>query len=601
MALTLQELINPKDSNTVKAELITLLQKYGFSATDWESGSEARTLLEIESDSLAQLWAVVTEIAKGMHLDTAEGDWLTLLARSNYQIERIPAEYTKGYATFSLIAGGGPRTISAGEIIVSDGLGHTFVTDNPVPVNLTTLASQAQIEIISQTTGSANNVAQGAITTVNQGPADITVINQGLLTPAAVQNNGTPPPFNVNTKTLIYSVTVDGVPPTPITYTFTTNYATVALLAGDLNADPTFSANLVASDLAGFLRIETKKVGYKQGISISNTGTANPFLGFSTVLPTAAIGGTTIDTPATILGASLAGPFNIAGKTLELSVIEDGVQLATQTVTFSANYPTINDVIVDWPGGIAYKTSSDTNRLKIESIKTGPKQAITLLQTGTANIDFGFSNSIDLSAVGSSAWITQEGRDEESDDSLRARCKAKWGILGAGVADAFTTWAREADPKVQKVAVYSNYLNGTPKAGAVTVYIAGLNSALDPTTVLNVYNYIVAKLPIMSDLYVGSVNIVPVYYTGTITITNNVNTPAFISAAKNNVTAYSQSLAIAQPVYKKRIEAELISALRPGLVNLVLTRPTSDFTTIDKNEMCVVVEDPAQPLRIVLK
>ena len=601
MAPTLQELINGKDAKTIKAEIITLLAKNGFDATDWESGSESRTFLEVESQTLAELWTTVTKIAEGMYLDTATDGWLTLLAKSQYQIDRTPAEYTKGIATFSLVIGGGPRTISAGEVIVSDGLGHNFVTDNPIPVTLTSIAPSAQLEIISQTTGASNNVAQGAITTVNQGPADIVVQNTGLPVPAIIQNNGIPTSFAVHTQTFNYQVTVDGVTGMVNTLTFGANYATLAALVVALNGNATFAANLKASAVATKLQIETKKIGPQQGLRILGTGTANVTMGFLSGTDTTAVGGTTIDSPASLFSALLAGPFNISGKTLIITIKQDGVNLPIDTVTFASNYNTIDAVIAAWPGGPGYKTYNNAGRLEIRTIKPGPAQSIFLSFTGTANQDFGFSTTLDSVVVGTSAWIIQEGRDEETDDSLKARCKAKWGILGAGVADAFTTWAREADPKVQKVVVYSNYMNGTPKAGAVTVYIAGINSALDPVTVNTVYNYILAKIPIMSDLYVGSVNIVPVYYTGILTISSNVNTPAYISGFKNNVNAYSQSLQIGQSVLKKRIEAEIISALRPGIINLDLTQPTAPITTIDKNEMCVIVENPATPMTIIVK
>ena len=608
MATTLQELINAKDANTVKAELLTLLAKYGFDATDWNSGSEARTLLEIESLTISELWTTVQQIAKGMYLDTAEDGWLTLLAKSQYGIDRTPAEYTRGYATFSLVVGGGPRTITAGNIIVSDGLGHNFITDNPTPVNLTSLSPKGQVEIISQVTGSANNVAQGAINQINQGPSDITVTNSGLLTPAIVFSLPTTSPYTITGLALKYQVTVNGVTSPLITFTFPANYANSTLLAAALNGDLTFSTNLTATPVtANTFSISTKLVGETQGIKVDRTGTANAELGFSTVVDTSSIGGTSIDSSASIFSGSLAGPFNISGTNIILTPTVDGIIGSPQTFTFLSNYGTmdllvngLNSLFSAIPGWPLIATN-DSNRLKISTIKTGPKQGIKLSATSSVNIPLGFSNLIDTIAVGTSAWIIQEGRDEESDDSLRTRCKARWGILGAGTRDAFLTWAKEADPKVQKVAVYSNYLNGTPKAGAVTVYIAGINTALDPTTVTNVYNYILAKMPIMSDLYVGTVTIVPIFYTGILTITNVVNTPQFLNGYKNNVNSYSQSLNIGDSVLKQRIEAEIISALRPGFLGLTLSQPTSPITSVDKNQMAVILEDPGMPMTIIIK
>lgn len=105
----------------------------------------------------------------------------------------------------------------------------------------------------------------------------------------------------------------------------------------------------------------------------------------------------------------------------------------------------------------------------------------------------------------------------------------------------------------------------------------------------------------MSDLYVGSVTIVPVYYSGVLTISNIVNTPAFLNGYKNNITSYSQSLKIGEGVLKKRIEAEIISALRPGFIDLNLTEPTIGLTTVDRNELVVILEDPAAPMKVIVK
>jgi len=600
--VSLQSLINPKDANTVKAELINLLAAAGFDATDWESGSQSRTILEIESTALSELWSTVSEIAKGMHLDTAIGGWLTLLAKSQYGLDRTPAEYTRGVVTFSLIPGGGPRTIQPGAVIVSDGLGHNFVTDNPAPVNLTTGSPTAAVPVIAQQTGADYNVATGTITVINQGPADITVNNIGIPLPAEVKAAPTLAPYNVNTFTLMYGYSNDGgTTITSHTYTFAANYATLANLVNVLNTDPTFSADLIASDNGGALDIKTILSGPSQYVVVFQTGTANTLLGFSTSSSTIGIGSFSTDTPARIYSASLQGPFTLSGLTLKLTVTVNGTTGSEQIFTFSGNYNDMNAVAAAIGSSFAdVKVYVDTNRLVIETNKKGPGQGLSLSLSSTANPILGFSALLNTVAVGTSSWITQDGRDEESDDSLKARCRARWGILGAGTKDAFITWAREADPKVQKVVVYSNYLNGISKAGAVTVYIGGINTGLDPTTVINVYNYILAKMPIMSELYVGSVTVAQVFYTGTITLKSFANTPSVISSFKSNVQLYSQSLQIGDPVYKNRIISQILRTNNDGILDVTLTAPGANKTLVQRNQLAVIQEDPLDPIKYIV-
>lgn len=597
---TLADLINAKTSDQIKKEIITFLQVAGFQATDWETGSQARTLIELESSTLAELWAVVAQIAKGMYIETAEGDWLTLLAKSQYELDRIPSEFTKGNVVMTLVPGAGPYTITGGQVRVSDGLGHFFISNNPIGILLNNATSPIVVPFISETAKAENNVAAGTLTVVNTGPAGITVNNNGLPVAAIVTAATPAAPYNVNTQTLIITLTVDNVTLATQTLTFGANYATLANLITALNAlitaNVTLNGKITAQDSGtGQLQLVSVKKGPQQKIEVGATGTANTNVGFDNT-NRIAFGYINTDQPATVVGAYLTGPFNLAGTSLKVTVTVDGTPLAPQTFNFPINYADMNTVVAAIGSNITgVIPSNDNGRLKLSTLKTGPAQQIVIDFTSTANPILGISNLQNTVAIGSSAWITQEGRDPETDVSLRARCKARWGILGAGTADAFRTWAREANPKVQKVVVYSNYLNGVPKAGAVTVYVAGTQLALDNLTVDSVYQYILPKIPIMSQLFVGSAVIKPVYYSGTITLQSNFNTDAVKNALKNNVTLYSQSIEIGGTAYKKRIESEILRA-SSGILDLTLTAPPANVTA-GKNELIVIQEDPLNPIK----
>ena len=72
----------------------------------------------------------------------------------------------------------------------------------------------------------------------------------------------------------------------------------------------------------------------------------------------------------------------------------------------------------------------------------------------------------------SSPWITVEGSDEESDESLRERNATKWASLAVnGPAEAYIYWSRSASPAVTRVWVDDQNTRGP---GAVDVYIAGV-------------------------------------------------------------------------------------------------------------------------------
>ncbi len=614
--VTLQDLIKSKGYTQLKAELLALLTQYGFSGTDWNTCSESDTLVNVEAKSLEELWTIVSEIAKGMHLDTATEGWLTLLAKSQYNVERIPSEFTRGVATFSII-GNTTRTINPGAVIVTDGLGHNYVTDNSAPVTINTATPVAEIPIIAQVVGSDYNVAPGVITKIFQGPADINVINQGAPTPASVLGTYlfvAPPtgPFNLNglaLRMLQTSINFDGT----ITYNdpklviFPANYPTMNDVVTYLNSLGIFSGfnGLIATNDAGYLRISTRQKGPIPSITVQFTGgTANLILGFSDIADTTSFGGYSTDFPATVYSAYLNPPFNVNGLQINFSYTNNGV-VTTPFVTYTANHADLTSLINATNASLSgtnIQAFNGNGRLAIRTGLTGPGRLLIVDSSSSANVYFGFSTDAlnPTKANGYSSWITTEGRNEELDDSVRSRCKKRWAITGMGTRDAFETWAREASTAVAKVAIYANQLNGVPKAGAVTIYLAGLNGGVSSSVVTDVYNYILPKMPIMSDLYVGSVNAITVLYSGILQILRQSATPENLTRVKNALTKYSQSLNIGNPIKRETIIAYIYNQFNPNDVASVnLVDPASVIVTCQKNEVIVLQEDTVKLLKMV--
>lgn len=477
----LSELIATKTKDQLVSEILIKLGAKGYSATDWKSGSESRTLVEVEAETLSDLWLVEQQTAKGGYLDTAEDDWLTLLAASQYQIDRTPSEFTKGLLTVSVAAGTGPYTFNAGDIIAGatvSNVTYLFRNTNAAPVTINPNTS-ASIEITAESPGKAYNVAAGTI-----------------------NRNLTPKP----------------------------------------------------------------------GVSINNPGVAAP-----AVVTSAYIG---------------TGPFTTVGLSLKLVLTENGAVLAPVTLTFASNYlaltgagslvTALNNTLIAASAYSGKLTATGVGgQLVLTSTLSGDTQAITVDHTSSACLALGFSNTFDTIGNGTLTWLTQNGRDQESDDSLVARCKAKWGILGAGTRDAYLYWAKTASALVQKAVVFSNYLNGVPKAGAVTLYICGVNTAADQTTINAVNAYIQPKIPIMTELFVGSARMV----TWTINPINVIIRSAFnTTEAKNtilnNINLYIQTLQIGDPGYISKVICAIVDS--PGVVDATTAQGN---LTVQKNEL----------------
>lgn len=597
--LTLQDLLAVKTKQELFTEFVALLSAVGFKGTDFTTFAIDRANLEIESDALEDLWVVVQDIAKGMHLDTAIKGWLTLKAKSDYQIDRVESEYTKGLEKLTLLPGAGPYTITAGDLLLSDSAGHFYRNTNATPVVLTTASPESFVEITATTPGAGSNVATNTITTVNEGSTGIQVNNIGIGAPATIVGTLPTLPLATNGKVLGI-ITNQGLVQQAISITFPSDYATLAAAVAGINGliagvqSPVRSfAKIVTVGPDQVLAMETTDTGGT--VSIQLTGNARPELYLSSV----ATGFYLNDTPASISSAYQSGPFNILGQTLVLSFTESGTNYGNQSLAFTNNYNTIAAVAdfinaspVFTVNGVRWVTASDQGgRLILETIKQGGAIAMTIVPS-TVNITLGLPLTTQTS-VGKSGWLTQEGRDEEDDESLRLRCKSKWGILGAGTRDAFLTWTKEATIKAQKVVVYANLFNGVAKPGAVSIYVGALTGGIDNATVTEIYNYILPKLPIMSDLYVSSVNTRPVVYSGVVTIESAFNNAGTRAAIRNNIALYSQSLQIKETVYKRKIERQIL--LVPGVVDVVLATPTAN-TTVALNEVGVITEDLINPL-----
>lgn len=87
-----------------------------FPATSWQIGSVPRSLLEAEADALSDLSQLIANIASGGELDTASGDWLTLLAAQRYGLTRTPATPTLCWLRLTGASGSSPQTIAVGQL-----------------------------------------------------------------------------------------------------------------------------------------------------------------------------------------------------------------------------------------------------------------------------------------------------------------------------------------------------------------------------------------------------------------------------------------------------------------------------------------------------
>ena len=170
----LSDLLNPKPRTQILQELLSLAQAEGLATTDWYPGSVARTILEVNSAALADLYVLVAKIAAGGYLDSAEGEWLDLLAWSQYNETRKPATYAQGIVQLRARPGLGPYTIQPGQLWLGtpDGLRFSNMDGGTLPQGGT-----LTITVRAESPGKAYNVPAGTISIMHTPLPGVTVTN----------------------------------------------------------------------------------------------------------------------------------------------------------------------------------------------------------------------------------------------------------------------------------------------------------------------------------------------------------------------------------------------------------------------------------------
>jgi uncharacterized phage protein gp47/JayE len=173
-----------------------------------------------------------------------------------------------------------------------------------------------------------------------------------------------------------------------------------------------------------------------------------------------------------------------------------------------------------------------------------------------------------------SPWITRAGTDEESDTSLRQRCRDRLPTIGTGAtASAYRTWAQEASEEVRRVLVSTD--DGT---GLVSVVVAGDDGPVSGDALTDVEDYVADRKPLTDTVDVANATAVPVDVTATLYGAATFETAA-LAAAEDAVAAVINGFEIGGTAFR----AALIEALMSpeGVQNVVIATPSGDTALAD--------------------
>jgi phage-related baseplate assembly protein len=161
--ISVLSLLAPLTSVQVRASMVSALVTLGIPADQWKQGGSLSTMLTVTATTLAGFTTLFSQAVGAGFLETAAGNWLTLLAYYVYGVSRPSATFASGNLTLTN-TGGGVYTYAAGQAIFADsstGAQYTNAVSFSLGANTsTTFAVTAKIA------GSAQSAAPGALDTV---------------------------------------------------------------------------------------------------------------------------------------------------------------------------------------------------------------------------------------------------------------------------------------------------------------------------------------------------------------------------------------------------------------------------------------------------
>jgi hypothetical protein len=130
--MTMADILGQPTISVLRSDLLARLNVAGFPITDQFSGAVMRTLWELEAITMLDLFGLdgsAQKIANGAvpsSSNGAMGDWLTLLARMWFEVDRIPGTFCEQTVTLACAAGFGPYTLVAGRGTCTNAAGQRF-------------------------------------------------------------------------------------------------------------------------------------------------------------------------------------------------------------------------------------------------------------------------------------------------------------------------------------------------------------------------------------------------------------------------------------------------------------------------------------------
>lgn len=181
--LTLKQLTSEVTEDEALTTILGILTQIGIQATSWQPGAIQLTFMRL----IARVWStastVVRQITEAGFVKLSTGDFLTLIARHVFELERLEAQATIGTILLTNSAGAPTHTWAAGDIIVADApTGTTTANAYSITVGGTLNPGVATAYAFkAQVAGQKANIAPGTTLYLWTPLVGVTATNPALL------------------------------------------------------------------------------------------------------------------------------------------------------------------------------------------------------------------------------------------------------------------------------------------------------------------------------------------------------------------------------------------------------------------------------------
>jgi phage-related baseplate assembly protein len=176
---TLEELTTPLTKAEIETAIYDGIAARGVATTSWKPGAIARTIIACVAIVLSAFSTLQARIAESGFLELASGDWLTLVARYVFGVERDEGTFAAGNVQLDN-TGGGVFAIGVGDLIVSNSsTGKQY--RNTAAFSLAALEEEKIVPVEAIEIGADSTSAAGTIDTIVTTMLNVTVTNPTAL------------------------------------------------------------------------------------------------------------------------------------------------------------------------------------------------------------------------------------------------------------------------------------------------------------------------------------------------------------------------------------------------------------------------------------